>query len=108
MDQRVSAHHCLIPVSHHFVFIFFPADGASDLSTRCQHQPLSWDSQQYFQILRVFYIEKPHLEPDKYVVLNYVTITPVQLQPGPPTQVSFETMRLSMVRLQAWLKAAGE
>lgn len=88
-------------------YLCFIPENAPEHPEGNQHRSFNWDSEHYFQILRVFYRQRPRPEPRDYVSLNYVTITPVQLQPGPPTQVDFETMRQTMIRLQAWLKAAG-
>ncbi len=40
-------------------------------------------------------------------MINYVTFTPVQMTPGPSTHVDFERMRQTIVRVTAWLLAAG-
>lgn len=84
------------------------ADCPVDCADRCTHRSFNFGSQQYFQILRVFYIR--HLVPSqsKYCMLNYITFTPVQLLPGPPTNVEYERMKQSISRVMAWLKAAGK
>ena len=78
-----------------------------DCADRCTHHSFSFGSQQYFQILRVFYVRRLVAEKSHYFMLNYVTFTPVQLLPGPPTNVDYERMKQTIIRVMAWLKAAG-
>ena len=49
----------------------------------------------------------PKWKPSSVGSLNYVTFSPIQLLPGPPTAVDYEKMKQTMNRVMAWLQAAG-
>ena len=84
------------------------ADTPEESADHTSQQYYQFDVHQYFSVLRLFYARLPRAAPSSsYTLINYVTFTPVQLLPGESTEVDYEKMRQTMVRVTAWIKAAG-
>ena len=90
------------------LFLCMFSDSIFQCADRCSHHFREFSSQQYFQILRVFYVQTPTTsKSQKHHVINCMTFTPVQTTLGPNINAEFEKMRHTLIRISSWLELAG-
>ncbi len=94
-----------------YAIISSVADSPIEAADRCTHTFRSFNTNQYFQVLRVFYVLRPSLvnsKRSKSHVINCMTFTPVQTTLGLNVHAQFESMKHTMNRISAWLQLSGK
>ncbi|KAK2148981.1 hypothetical protein LSH36_473g03032 [Paralvinella palmiformis] len=81
-------------------------DSPSQAADRCDQYFRDFAKEQYFQIIRIYHVSSPSFSTTKHVI-NCMTFTPVQSSIGPSTEATFETMKSTMLRIDAWIRLSG-